>query len=155
MNQPALWRDPSVDREMERLEESLEALKQRVLRARYESALQDGPSEAEVRAILADRRTREAIIGGELFADPAWDMLLGLYAAHLGQHLVSTSELVAASAVPATTALRWIDKLESVGLAKRTPDPEDKRRVWVEISDEGLAKMRSYFAAIRSGISPS
>ena len=95
------------------------------------------------------------ILGDELFADPAWDMLLELYASHLGRHIVSTSELVAASAVPATTALRWIDKLDSVGLARRIADPDDRRRVLVQLSGEGLAKMRSYFAAVRSGSSPS
>ena len=155
MNRPALWRDPGVDREMARLEQSIEALKERVARARYAAALQGEPSEAEVRAMLAERRTREAIIGEDLFADPAWDMLLGLYGAYLGQRILSTSQLVSASAVPATTALRWIDKLDSVGLVERTPDPHDRRRVSVELSQAGVAKMRSYFAAIRSGVSPN
>lgn len=124
--------------------------------ARFASALRDGGSrrvtEAEVRTLLAERRTREAVLGGELFADPAWDMLLELYASYLGRRVISTSELVSALAVPPTTALSWIDKLESIGLADRTPDPKDRRRVCVEVSNDGLAKMRSYFAAVRSRI---
>ena len=155
MNQPALWRESSVEQQIARLEQGIGELKQRVASARYEAALHEEVREAEVRAILAERRTREAILGDELFADPAWDMLLELYASHLGRHIVSTSELVAASAVPATTALRWIEKLDSVGLARRIADPGDRRRVLVELSDEGLAKMRSYFATVRSGSSPS
>jgi len=115
--------------------------------------VQRGATEAEVRAVLAARRAREKLIGRELFADPAWDILLYLYAASLAQHRVTVSEVTSASAVPATTALRWIAKLDSVGLLVRSDDPLDGRRVWVEISEEGERKMRSLFDAIRSGLS--
>ena len=154
MNQPPLWRDPTLEREIERLELRMEELKEQVSKARYDAALEVVSTEPEVRAVIAERRTREAIFGGELFADPAWDMLLELYASYLGRRSISVSKLVAASVVPATTALRWIDKLDSDGLAVRTPDPKDRRKVCVELSNEGLTKMRSYFAAVRSGISP-
>ena len=154
MNHSALWKDPTVESEIVRLEQRMEELKEQVSRARYNAALEDEPVEAEVRALIAERRTREGIFGGQLFADPAWDMLLELYASYLGRREISVSKLVAASAVPATTALRWIDKLDSDGLAVRTPDPKDRRKVRVELSNDGLAKMRSYFAAVRSRISP-
>jgi len=110
-------------------------------------------SEDRVRSVLAARRRREAVIGRELFADPAWDMLLELYAAYLAQRRISVSELVLASAVPATTALRWIDKLESGGNATRTSDPLHGRRMWVEISPDAAARMHSYFESISDGSS--
>ena len=104
--------------------------------------------EHEVRSVLAARRTREAMIGAALFADPAWDMLLELYLARLEQRRVSTSQLVLASVVPSTTALRWIDKIESIRLARRVGDPFDRRRLWVELTALGAAKMDSFFDAI-------
>ncbi|NUQ18357.1 MAG: hypothetical protein HOP95_07885 [Sphingomonas sp.] len=91
---------------------------------------------------------REALIGKDLFADPAWDMLLQLYAAFLSQRRISTGELILASGVPSTTGLRWIQKLELVGLANRAVDPLDGRRVWAEISEEGALKMRILFDTI-------
>lgn len=107
---------------------------------------------ATVRFIIAARRTREAIIGDELFADPAWDILLELYAAALVQTKVATSDLCKASAVPATTALRWIDRLESAGLLQRQGDPLDARRTAIELTHKGELKMESYFRIVRSGL---
>jgi DNA-binding MarR family transcriptional regulator len=54
--------------------------------------------------------------------------------------------------VPATTSLRWLDKLESVGLIERIDDPLDSRRVWVEISAEGRTKMRAWIDTVRPDI---
>lgn len=153
MNQAVLWSGVDVDREIARLEQRVDALKQELAESRRR-AIADAPvSEREVRALLAARRTREQIISRELFADPAWDILLELYAAALAQRRVSISELTIASAVPGTTALRWIDKLENLGLLSRLDDPFDRRRVWIEISPEGEEKMRSCFQEIRAGLS--
>lgn len=152
MNQAALWIETNVDREIASLEQRVNALKQDVAQSRLRAVADVPISEREVRALLAARRTREDIISRELFADPAWDILLELYAARLAQRRVSISKLTIASAVPATTALRWIDKLESLGLLTRCGDPFDRRRVWIEISEDGEEKMRSCFQEIRSGL---
>jgi len=92
--------------------------------------------------LLRQRRQREACFGKHLFADPCWDMLLDLYVARK-RHLrpISVSSLCIASAVPATTALRWIDTLVQEGLVVRQPDPRDKRRVLVSLTDEGSDKL--------------
>ena len=42
-------------------------------------------SEKAVRAIIKQRRNRDRFFDAQLFADPAWDILLELYAAELGQ----------------------------------------------------------------------
>jgi len=152
MNQAALWIGGDVDREIANLEQRVSALKQDLLQSRLRAAADLAVSEAEVRALLRARRTREDIIGSDLFADPAWDILLELYAASLGQQRVSISDVTFASAVPPTTALRWIEKLEKLGLLRRQDDPRDRRRVWLEISAEGEEKMRSCFQEIRSGL---
>ena len=152
MNKPALWIEGEVDREIASLEQRVDALKQRIAESRLHESAQRGATEAEVRAVLAARRTREEVIGAELFADPAWDILLYLYAASLKQCRVTVSELTLASAVPQTTGLRWINKLDELGLIKRSGDPLDGRRIWVELSDEGKLKMNAFFNAIRSGL---
>lgn len=87
-------------------------------------------SETGVRAMLKMRRLRDQFFDGELFADPAWDMLLELYAAELGQQRISTGRLCVAAAVPTTTALRWISTLENKGLVERKADPFDGRRFY-------------------------
>jgi DNA-binding MarR family transcriptional regulator len=97
--------------------------------------------------LVSDARAEpsESIFGDDLFADPAWDMLLELHAAELGQRRMATSELCIGAAVPATTALRWVEKLNQKGLVARRNDPLDGRRVWVELSPHGASLMRRYF----------
>jgi DNA-binding MarR family transcriptional regulator len=100
---------------------------------------------ADVKAAIKARRAREAFLPAHLFADPAWDMLLELYAAELDQMRVPTSSLCAASAVPATTALRWIGTLESEGLVERKNDVLDGRRIFVRLSSKAVSLMEAYF----------
>lgn len=104
----------------------------------------------EVEAILAARRQRGDFFPVELFADPAWDMLLQLYALQLKQRRVSVSKLCLCGGVPQTTALRWIAKLEAEGLVHRENDPLDARRWWIDLSDAGTEAMRSYFSGVRA-----
>lgn len=103
--------------------------------------------------ILRARRDREALFGEDMFADPAWDMLLELYAAELRGIRLATSSVCAASAAPMTTALRWIDLLETRGWVARVPDPGDARRVFIQLSGDGLRAMRSWLCSLhnRSG----
>src|SRR6476661_3623815 len=86
-----------------------------------------------VRALQAARKRRTAVFDGDLFADPAWDILLELYALDLEQRRASVSGVYAATSVPASTALRWVSKLEQDGLVARTDDPLDSRRSWIEL----------------------
>ncbi len=103
-------------------------------------------SEAVVRSAIRARRLRSRFFAGVMFADPAWDMLLDLLRAELAQHRVPISSLCIAAAVPATTALRWIQSMTDSGLFVRCADPLDGRRVFVELSPGASEAMRHYFA---------
>lgn len=107
-----------------------------------------------VRRVIAARAARRQFFAADLFADPAWDILLELYALHCEQQRTSVSKLCIAVAVPATTALRWIDKLQSEGLLDRAADPLDARRIWVAISPKGMDAMESYLQELTPGSEP-
>lgn len=96
--------------------------------------------------VIRARRLRSRFFSEELFADPAWDMLLDLLQAEIRQHRVPVSSLCIAAAVPATTALRWLKTLVSQGLFVRRADPHDGRRVFVELAPDTSLAMRRYFA---------
>jgi len=100
----------------------------------------------KVRAVIRARRLRARFFDEELFADPAWDMLLDLLQAEIAQHRVPVSSLCIAAAVPATTALRWIRTMTDAGLFRRRADPHDGRRIFVELSPAASTAMRQYFA---------
>lgn len=102
-----------------------------------------------VRSIIRARRLRDQYFHGGLFADPAWDMLLDLMAARLEGNRVAVSSLCIAAAVPATTALRWIKTLTDEGLLVRAADPQDGRRVYIELSDETARALTAYLKAVQ------
>ena len=101
-----------------------------------------------VRNVICARRLRARFFDAELFADPAWDMLLDLLQAEIAQHRVPVSSLCIAAAVPATTALRWIKTMTDNGLFRRRADPHDGRRVFIELAPEASLAMRRYFAEV-------
>lgn len=138
-------RDQSDEDIRDRLKNAL-CLVDEIVAERESRRLEQPVTESYVKAILALRRKRELYFDRGLFADPAWDILLELYAAELGQRRLSVSSLCIGAAVPATTALRWIGALEKKGLIERSDDPLDARRIFVALSTEGIEKLERFFS---------
>ena len=98
-----------------------------------------------VRSVIRARRLRDRYFEAELFADPAWDMMLDLLEGELSHRRVAVSSLCVGAAVPPTTALRWIKTLVEKGMFVRRNDPLDGRRVYVELSPAASLSLRRYF----------
>jgi DNA-binding MarR family transcriptional regulator len=88
---------------------------------------------------------RARFFDGDLFADPAWDMLLDLTAARVEHVRVSVTSLCIASGVPPTTALRWISQMTDAGLLERIEDETDRRRAFIQLTDKAVEAMSRYF----------
>lgn len=99
---------------------------------------------AMIRRLLRLRRDRDRFFPAEIFADPAWDMLLDLTAAQLEGRQVPVSSLCIGAAVPTTTALRWVRSLTEAGLLERRTDPTDARRSHIRLSDDASSAMLAY-----------
>lgn len=97
------------------------------------------------RDTIRQRRKRDEYFPSELFADPGWDIMLDLYAAHYEGEAVSVSSLCIAASVPQTTALRWINMMTNDGWLVRRDDPTDRRRTYLKLSDEGRSRLDGYF----------
>lgn len=95
-------------------------------------------------ALVAARADRQAIFGGDSFSDPAWEMLLDLALAEATRRQISVISLCLASGAPTTTALRRIDDLQKDGLLERVPDPVDRRRILVQMTQKGREKMETF-----------
>jgi DNA-binding MarR family transcriptional regulator len=104
-----------------------------------------------IRSAIQARASRGRHFNPELFADPAWDMLLELYSAALTQRKLTVSRLGERSGVPMTTALRWISTLEREGLIDRVHDRLDGRRVFLILSEKGERAMSAYFNDLPAG----
>lgn len=147
----ALMLDPR-----EELLNQVEAIEQQLADLRALLAAEPRPLLEECPLVLANRirrqlkarRARTHFFGENLFADPAWDILLEAFATHLLQQRTSVTALCNAAAVPPTTALRWVNRLEEEQLLVRRDDPLDGRRSWIEISPRGEATMRRYLDSV-------
>jgi DNA-binding MarR family transcriptional regulator len=107
-------------------------------------------TEDYVRSIIRARRQRANHFDSDLFADPAWDILLDLYAGEISQRRSTVSSACIAAAVPATTALRWIGSLEARGLIQRRNDPLDGRRVYISLTAHAVEALSNYFAKLNA-----
>lgn len=140
-------------RDLETVEELIHQLlaTRLALRARRLQASGAGTPESRLaRRLIAERREREALLGPGLFGEPAWDILLDLFAAEEENVRVAISSLCIAANVPPTTGLRWITSMVADGTLIRVPDPSDKRRVWIRLAPEIFERMRALLRSMRS-----
>lgn len=101
-----------------------------------------------VRQIIRQRQLRARFFEDDLFADPAWDILLDLTAARVEKVRVSVTSLCIASGVPPTTALRWIGQMTDAGLLARVEDKADRRRAFIDLTEKAADGMARYFSGL-------
>jgi hypothetical protein len=93
------------------------------------------------KTIIDLRKRREASLGAELFAEPAWDILLDLFVQRVEGRRTSSTSASIASRAPTTTALRYISALQERGLVTRNVADHDHRVHYVRLSDDAFDKM--------------
>lgn len=98
-------------------------------------------------ALVQVRRMRISHFDADMFADPAWDILLDLYIQRAAGRRVAITSACIASNVPPTTALRWIALLESRRLICREEDTKDRRRAFVGLTRNGERAVTQYLVA--------
>lgn len=103
------------------------------------------------RAVYQSRKRRSIHFGSALFSEPAWDMLLVLFIYGDRGDRMSVTKLAEFSESPLTTAIRWLDYLESQRWIVRTPCPNDRRKFFVNLSDKGRSLMVTYFQSLIEG----
>jgi DNA-binding MarR family transcriptional regulator len=96
------------------------------------------------------RRIRDRFLGGHLFREPAWDILLDLYVAEAEGKQISISSACGAAGLPTATGLRWLAKLEKEELIERIPAGSDGRTVYVSLTAEARAKMTGLLSRFES-----
>lgn len=100
------------------------------------------------RQIKGSRNQRDRFFDANLFGEPAWDILLTLFIADTEGYRMSVSEVIDASNVPSTTALRWIGRMIDTDIVFRYPSRTDKRTIYVSLTKAGFARMSSLLDTI-------
>lgn len=100
-----------------------------------------------IKRYLKMRRERERLFPG-LFGDPAWDMLLLLYAYRAANIPLQVSAIAGLANVPGTTSLRYLDLLIERQLITRSPDVRDRRRVWLVLTPKAETLLAQWLSVL-------
>ncbi len=103
-----------------------------------------------VEAMISIRALRDRYFECDLFFDPAWSMLIDLYRAELKGQRLSVTSVCIGSGVAGTTALRYVRALENRGYVSRMPDPDDKRRAFIQLTAMARRKLDDYFGKVNA-----
>jgi DNA-binding MarR family transcriptional regulator len=98
-------------------------------------------TEDHVQSLLSVRRGREDLFGRHLFSDPAWDIILELYAAKLANRRMSSSEVAQAIGAPKSVIARWLTALADAGVVMSDGDQDEMEELAFRLTDEGAAKL--------------
>jgi hypothetical protein len=101
-------------------------------------------------ALRAGRRRRQTVFAEQahLFGEPAWDILIDLFIAHLEGRAVDITGASIAANAPPTTGLRYIAALIEAGLIGRSSDLHDRRRHHVWLTATGVELMTLYVSDV-------
>lgn len=98
--------------------------------------------------LLHARSIRSDHLPGKLFSDPAWDMLLHLFAAHLGRRSLSEAALFSSSGISAATGERWLIAFSLESLIERSKGAVQQAQPCVALSEKGRRSMDDYFRSM-------
>lgn len=103
---------------------------------------------SRARIVLNSRRLRQRYFNRIMFGEPAWDILLMLYASEHSSGRLTISRLAEWVETPLTTVVRWVNFLEEEGLVRRQAHPTDRRTVFINLREKGRAALDAYLGMI-------
>jgi hypothetical protein len=103
---------------------------------------------AKARNEYACRKLRNEALQLPIFGEPAWDILLWLYA-HENEDRVGLAALAERAGAPISTTGRWLDYLVTEELVIRASS--DHPSLTLTLTDRAAAMMDRYFARQLSG----
>jgi predicted transcriptional regulator len=96
---------------------------------------------ALARELYVQRRARDELFDAALFAEPAWDILLDLFALEQEGRTATVAMVAAGASIPLATARRFVEHLIAEGFVVRSP-AEARNWAFLQLTDEGRARMR-------------
>lgn len=96
--------------------------------------------------LYSDRRRRDEQFPPGLFGEPAWDLLLALFAAHEEGRDLDLPAAYAAARVGPDDGPAVIDRLVAAGMVERGRARHDKRRHSVLLTEEAIKRLGDYLA---------
>lgn len=101
----------------------------------------------QVRSYIAARREHNLLADG-VISDPAWDILLELFASSLEKRDVMVADACNAVGCPLTTGLGYLRLLQDAGLVHRKDQRRDMRTRIITITDEGRDLVHTFLTRL-------
>lgn len=98
--------------------------------------------------LYSERRRRDEHFPAGLFGEPAWDMLLALFAAREDGRDLGIAEACEASGVTLRSGRALIGRLETSGLLVRQRSQRDRRRYTVYLTDYAIERLTAYLTTL-------
>lgn len=95
----------------------------------------------QARRLYRERRLRDEMLGYSLFGEPAWDILLELYAARCEDRPVSVMIACIGAAVSVAEGLETISLLEEHSLIERIRHGAGESASWIVLTEAGFQQM--------------
>lgn len=110
---------------------------------------------ADVKRHMRMRDMRASLFDTDLVGEHAWNMLLFCFSERLQGEVPTVTAVCAAAHAPPTTASRHLQAMTDAGLLTRTPDPNDARRGYVELTEETEQQIHHFFDMARTVAQPT
>jgi DNA-binding MarR family transcriptional regulator len=94
------------------------------------------------------RRTRDRMLNRDLFGEPAWDMLLALYALPARGWIMTVKAVTCSADVPPTTGHRWQQCLINEGLIERGPQEHRFGKTLLRLTPKGRELIDGYLTRL-------
>ncbi|QIK78853.1 helix-turn-helix domain-containing protein [Sphingomonas piscis] len=90
------------------------------------------------------RRARPLFFASNLFAEPAWDILLAMFREYLAARPTTVADVVRSSDVQESSARRWLSALIDAGLVEQSEGD------LVALTSNGVAQLDAYIQHLHS-----
>lgn len=101
--------------------------------------------------VYQSRRLRDKFFPEQLFADPAWDIMLLLYSLERAGRRLGVSAVCESAGVPVSTGHRWVQRLVDSAMVVRERHPTDRRVSWLRLTGSALIKLDAYLDEMVAG----
>ena len=105
-----------------------------------EAVRETDPRKFAARIMFETRKARSRLFPASMFSDPAWDMLIALY---IAEQAPAAADLARSISASVTTAMRWIEILETHRLIVREQSPTDRRAHTIRLSEQARNSLNS------------
>ena len=96
--------------------------------------------------LLEQEKQRQELIGGMLFSNPAWIIVLDLFASYIENRPVTVGDAVLVGGIPRSTGSRLIRALEAQDIIYIKCDQSDRRRSIIQLTPTAIEKVQQLIA---------